>query len=385
MSDTDTSFIDKLKEQNSSNSEENLLSKIGSYLQSLILIILLIIFYFSSGGLILFLCKLAQSNILPTELKCYPYTKEQPDIKPSPLQANIFTNSDMSMKMEIPYDINSKNSFIEILRQQKEKPSSNFLTNYFISITDSLFKFVYSGINSSMSIINKTIPEAAIIGLGPIGIGFLYAFGLLINTFYFIYLWFSNMYWFFKTNKNDTNTGKPEWEDITFTSPVNWSLGFLLIIAFTILLFIGFPLISSLPFIVYHIGIISSLFYRAKMNGKEITSLNIIIDTLKYYKIHVVSIISIFVVMLSFSKLGTIPGIFSIITIILIYYGVIGIGIYDPIHETNLSPLTSYEQAKKICVNQGIKSNKHGLLYNLLIGQKGGDITKQIKKIGKYL
>jgi len=92
---------------------------------------------------------------------------------------------------------------------------------------------------------------------------------------------------------------------------------------------------------------------------------------------------SFFVIALAFSKLGVVPGIFSIITLALIYWGIITIDIFKPVHETNLSPAVPYNQAIKKCAFTKAKKDEHGFLYNLLIGQKGGNLTKELKKISK--
>lgn len=380
MSDTnDTSTIDEKKGITSSNSYA---SKVINFLKSIAIAIAVILVYFSGGALMLFLCKLAQSNILPTELNCAPYTETKPTI--TPIQTNIFTpftDPGMSMKLQIPYDINSKYKVIEMFKEYKETPSSNFLANYFISIIESLFQFNYSSINSTMNFMNTTFYEEAIIGLGPIISVFLYAFKIIFNIFYFIYLWFSNMSWFFKTNKNNTGDGKPNWEDVYITSPFNWFSGVGLSILFAFL----FPLFMLLPITCYHYVLFSILFYKAFLNGKQISSFAIILETLKYYKVTIVSIISLFVVLLAFSKLGTIAGISSLVTLFLIYYGIISIDIFKAIPEKNLSPSVSYEQAKKTCSTKAPTSEKHGFLYNLLLGQKGGNIAKELKRLGKKL
>ena len=391
MSDSnDTSIIDEKKENSSSNSTEKYSSKVLKFIFDLFIVIVIIFFYFSGSSLILFMCKIAQSNILPTEPNCAPYTDAQPTINPSPIQTNIFTtftDPEMSMKIEIPYDINSKNTLIEIFKNYKEKPSSNFLANYFISIFESIIQFNYSAINIIMNLMNNTFIEPIIIGIGPIICGFLYIFGIFINIFYLIYLWFANMSWFFKTNTNDTGAGKPEWKNVTLFfsfSPSNWYFGVLLTIIFSFILILGFPILFILSMIFFHNSIISTLLMKAIMNGKQISSLSIIKETLKHYKLTIVSIISIAVVLLAFSNLGTIPGIFSFLILVLIYFGIIGIDIFNPVKETNLSKSVSYDQAIKKC--PAVYKEKHGLLYNLIFRQKGGgDITKQLKKIGKYM
>ena len=201
MSDTDT--IDGKKLKDKSGSQNKLTSNnIFKFFIYLLIVVLGTIFYFSVGGILLFVCKLAQSNILPTEIKCAPYTDSKPIINPSPIQTNIFTQSNMSMKLEIPYDINSKNKILEFFKTYKEIPSSNFLANYFISIFESILCFNYTCMNVIMNTMNNTFSESVIIGLGPIINAFLYSFGIILNNLYIIYLWFSNMHWFFKTNTN---------------------------------------------------------------------------------------------------------------------------------------------------------------------------------------
>jgi hypothetical protein len=388
MSDTTnyTSAIDEKKNQDSSTSSMSFISNIGGFLTSLIGVIILILLYFSSGGLILFICKLAQSNILPSDPNCAPYTNNQPNLEK--IQTNIFTtftDPEMSMKLEIPTDDkNTKYRIINIFKDYREKSDSNFLANYLISIVEALMQFDYSFISTTMNFLNG-IPEAVIIGLGPIITSFLFAVGVLLNGLYFIYLWFVNMYWFFKTNTNVSGEGNPKWEDVTLMSPVNWCLGVGLVILFFMIFFVGFPLLSCVPFSILSYCVFSCLFYKGLLNGKNVSSLSIIKEVLKYYKVSIVSLTSLFIVLLSFSKLGVIPGIFSIITVLLIYFGLLGLNIFTPIPETHLSPSVSYDQARKTCITKNITKEKHGFLYNLLIGQKGGNITQELKKISRKL
>ena len=90
-------------------------------------------------------------------------------------------------------------------------------------------------------------------------------------------------------------------------------------------------------------------------------------------------------VLLAFLNLGVIPGLFAGLTVVLIYLGVLGIDIFTPVKEINLSESVSYDQSIKKCPIIYKNEKKHGLLYNLVFGQKGGDITKQLKKIGKHM
>jgi len=272
-----------------------------------------------------------------------------------------------------------------LFKNYKEKSSSNFLANYFISISESILQFNYSAITMIMNSMNNNFSEPIIVGLGPIICGFLYAIGVVLNTGYFIYLWLANMSWFFKTNTNKTGSGKPEWKDVTLWTPFPWFFGLILSIIAIFLLIFSFPIVSILSMISFHNTIISTLFMKAIMNGKQISALSIIKETFKHYKFTILLTISILVVLLAFSNLGVISGLFACLTALLIYFGVIGIDMFSPVKETNLSELASYNQATKKCPVVYKNEEKHGLLYNLVFGQKGGDITKQLKKIGKRM
>lgn len=384
MSDTtnDTTLIDKMKEEkNSSTGSPNLSSNILSFITSLIHLLLVVLIYFSSSGLILYICKLAQSNILPTEQNCYPYTENKPNI--TKIKTNIFTtftDPEMSMKLEFPYEgDNSKNSLLDMFREYKNKPSSNFLANYFISIIENLTNFNYSSINTTMNALNG-LPEFIIILLGPFIFFLLFFLMSLINFIYVIYLWFANMSWFFKTNTNVSGEGFPKWEDVTIIEPFNWSMGVGLIILFVIVFFLALGFISFLPFIILFYCFLSCIMYKSLFNDKKSSSLTIIKEVLKNYKVTIVTIISVFIILLAFSKLGTIPGIFSIVTVALIYWGVISINVFKPVNEQHLTSVVSYDQAKKTCT---VKARGSDSWFGLFGGQSGGNITKELKKLAK--
>jgi hypothetical protein len=99
------------------------------------------------------------------------------------------------------------------------------------------------------------------------------------------------------------------------------------------------------------------------------------------------SIFSFFVVISAFSNLGTIQGLFSILVLALIYWGIISIDLFKAASENNLSKLVSYDQAKKVCNFKPTHPEDHGLLYDLVFGKQagGGNIKKELKKLGKKL
>ena len=381
----ETSAIDKKKEGRNSENKDDFVSNIGDFLTTLLILFLLILAYYGLSGLVLYACKLGQSNILPTELKCFPYEDVMPNIQP--IQTNIFTtftDPQLSMKMSFPYDkYNASNKILDMFREYKKEPKSHFLANYFISIMESLIHFNYSSFNTILNMLNG-LPEFLLVFFGPIIVGIISTIIFLLDHLYVIYLWFINMKWFFKTNSNKTNEGEPKWEDVTLLSPINYACAVSLVILFVMVFFPAMPFMSFLSFFTMAWCMLSCLTFKAEMYSKSITASAIIQDIFKYYKVPIMGIFSFFVVVSAFSKLGLIPGIFSIITLVLIYFGIITIDIFKSINQDDLSAVTSYDQAKKTCVNNKEQvKEKHGLLYNMLFGQKGGNLVKELKKLSK--
>ena len=384
---SDTSAIDEKKEESTSSNKGDYISNIGGFLSSVAVIFVAITVYYTGSGLILYVCKLAQSNILPTDVHCAPYTDSEPNIQP--IKTNIFATggeSPLSMKLSFPYDeYNSKNYILDMFREYKKDPRSNFLANYLISMIETILHFNYSAINKILDMLNG-MPEILLVIFGPIIVSFISALIFIVDHFYLIYLWFAQMGWFFKTNTNDSGTGNPKWEEVTLVSPFNYWCAVWLVILFCILFFFSLPFISILASLSMSWCILSCITYKAEMGGKMISALQIIRDVFKYYKATIMGIFSFYVIVSAFSKLGTIPGIFSILVLGLIYFGIISIDLFNQINKNNLSPLVSDNQAKKTCSFKEPTKEKHGLLYNLIFGgQKGGNITKEIKEIGKKL
>lgn len=383
-SSSDTSFIDnKKQEESKSSNASDYMSNIISFLSFVIILFICIVIYYTESGLLVYGCKLAQSNILPTDVHCSPYT----DIKPSiqSIQTNIFTAGDQSMKLNFPYnEYNSQNYILDMFREYKNEPNSNFLANYLISMIESIIHFNYSALNKIFNVLNG-VPEFIIVLFGPILFAFISTILFIFDHLYFIYLWFAKMGWFFKTNANDSTTGNPQWEDVTIISPFNYGCAIGLVILFVIIFFFALPFISIISSLSMLFCILSCISYQSILNSKNVSAIQIIQDIFKYYKTTIMGTFSFFVIVSAFSNLGIVSGIFSIIVLLLIYFGTISIDLFNPIKKDNLSPLVSFTQAKKTCSYKESAREKHGLLYNLLFGQKGGTIVKDIKELGKRL
>lgn len=397
---SDTSAIDE-KKGTTESSEKQITNGIGNFLLSLVIVFMILFTHFSLGGCILYWCKLAQSNILPTEENCYPYTKTPVDIKP--ISSNIFTTNTeppQSMKIEFPYNSNNaKNTVLDVLRKYKDKPSSSVVGNYFASILEKLICTNYNSINTYFNFLNNA-PEMLTVLIGPIITAFFFTFLFIFDNIYFIYLWFSQMQWFFKERyKKDTgvrmtyddNIGwddddSVEWKNVSMTSPFNYSLGILMSFIFVgLFFFVAMFALPILPFVGISWSILSLFGYKSTMYNKTTDVKDIVKDVLKNYKITLSTIFSIFVVISTFSNFGTLAGGISIGLLFLVYAGLISIDLFNKEElSPNFSSLVSNDQAKKVC---RIKEKpQHGYLYNLILGQRGGnDLVKGLKQIGKKI
>jgi hypothetical protein len=382
---SDTAALDQKMEElnNTTNTEEpSYASKVVTFVLQTLVFCIMIIFYYGLSGALLYSCKLAQSNILPTDSKCEPYTEYKPTIQEK--QTNIFTDTFISpqnsMKLSFPHDnFNLSNKLLDMFRDYKNEPESNFLANYFISILEALIQFFYICINFTLNMMNQ-LPEALIVVFGIPIVSIISTIVLIISNFYILFLWFANMKWFFKSNENNKR-GPPKWEDVPLIS-FNFFIACCLVITFFIIFFFGlgfFPFITS--FLSLYCGI-SCLSYKSILNGNNAGVFTIIQDVFKYYKVTIMFVFSVIVVSCAFAKLGPLPGVFSLITLGLIYFGLLGLSIYKPINKDHLSPITDYEQATKTCKPPYTDKDRTWFEF---VGLKGGgkNITKQLKDIHK--
>ena len=380
---SDTSTIDDKKNESKTSDNSSYISNIGNFLTAVITIFIVIILYFSGCGALLYACKIAQSNILPTEKKCYPYEDTKPDIQP--VETNIFTTFTdpmLSLKLRFPYDdYNGSNKILDMFREYKNQANSYFLANYLISIIESLIHFNYVFLNIVLNMLNG-LPEILLLIAGPFMFLMLLTLFVLFSQIYLIYLWFANMSWFFKTNTNDTDSGKPNWEDVSITSLFNYACAIGLVILFIIIFISGLPFLPVLPSLAALWCCLSCLSYKSVMNDKSVTVAKIIQDIFKHYKVSIMSVLSFLIIVSAFRNLGSVSGLFAILTLVLIYFGIISINIFKPItSEENFTKLTTYDQAKKTCSNKDTPKKKGGIFS--WIFQGGGNIKKELKNINK--
>jgi hypothetical protein len=386
MSDTKT--IDEKKNKNNDEiSMKDRASGLVKFILTTIILILMVVSYFGLSGFVLYACKLAQSNILPSDTNCYPYTDNKASI--DSIESNVFitsSNPPLSTKINFPHDkYNFKNMIIDLFRDYKNEPNSYFLANYFISIIESLIAFNYSCINYIFNSLNGA-PEIVILLFGPIITSFIGTLIVILDNFYLIYLWFSKMSWFFKTNTNANTDKVPLWESVTMFSPFNYMMAVLLVILFVIIFFVLLGGLPLLPFVTFTWCLFSCVSFKSEMNNKSSDVFTLIKDMFNFYKVYIMSFASAFIVLSAFANLGVVEGIVCIISLCLIIWGVVSINIFKSIKPEDLSELVTNKQAIKIC-NKVDKKNRFSV-YDFLFSnkQKGGkQFTNELKKIGEKL
>jgi hypothetical protein len=129
-----------------------------------------------------------------------------------------------------------------------------------------------------------------------------------------------------------------------------------------------------------------SLGYKGEINNEKVSLMHIIKNIFKHYKVTLMVIFTIFIVLSAFSNLGTTAGVFSIVTIVLIYFNIIPIKLFEAYTPSNLTPITSFEQAQKKCIATNRKPKSFlDNMQNFFDIQKGGTITKELKKLSKKM
>jgi len=303
-----------------------------------------LLLWFILSLIVIYICKLAQSNVLPTDINCSPYTTDKSSV-PEKIETYIFTNlffrnPRKAMTLEFP---DTNNSFIDgtirWLGSYPKNPKSSFYGNFFVAILKPLFANTFSYYNTMFSFLNQ-IPEFLLVIFGPILGLIILVIGVFYNLICICYYWFGNLEWMWKKNANIVvdkdgnikNKGPPNWQDVHWKSPdpddpnksewLSCILGFILIAVFVgLLIFLltsQFLLIFSVVFSL--ICIITCITYKVKLSTKPSSLSDMFTYFFKYNKLIIMTIFSLYVVSNAYTYLGATSAGFSVLTLILIYY-----------------------------------------------------------------
>jgi hypothetical protein len=327
-------------------------TNILNFMKNLLKITLTILIVIILGSFVVFSCKVAQSNVLPTDINCFPYTSAIPTVQQISININdhFLEGKNLSQKIKFPYEQNSSNFIQDFLRRLRLNPNGFGLENYFIAILDGMFAFNYSAFNTLFDGLNY-LPEIIVLLIGPIITIIFCSILSLVDLFYIGYLWFTNFSWFFQENENKSGTGAPSWKPITLAQPLNYCLSIFLMFIFFIIFIIG--LFTFLPIVATTIILIClfTILSRTGLtsNNDKYTLLSCMKDSLKYNKKGIMIILSISILSLSFNYFGSVLGGICLVCILLLYFNVIPLSIFTSSIPTDLSAVVSDKKASKKC------------------------------------
>lgn len=413
MSSTgDTSLIDQKKSE-SAPEPTSLASKYLKFVIALAQIIAFILLSMLFGSSILYACKVATANILPTDIDCTPYASNDPNVTPIDIDVDInkIDGKFFSTKINFPFnksdnpginktaDYNKSNFILDWIRKQKEVYNSWAIKIYFISVLEGLFMKNYSIINSLLHFMNKNLYEFVILLLGPWLLLFLTPFITIFTFFYSIYLWFIEFYWLFKENINNKEGYKPKWEDVTFMNPFNFciscTMAFWIFVLVLVTYIFGFPLVTGTTSLILGLCLLSAMLMKSVIsdgeNIQQVYGIGKIFSDLLYSNMsNIMIIISLVMILLAFSYLGGASGFFAIVACVILFVGLIGNTIYNkqvPKDSTAGLANEEVEQAKKVC--KKIADSVEGGILNKIFGQAGGSgenkLLSKLKKLSKEL
>jgi len=376
MAKDNSSKLDQAQKKPATKKEEYFTS-MKNYVVDTLISGLKILIWFIIALIIIYTCKVVQANVLPTDVNCYPYTKEVHN--PTPIQTNIFTNLPFSnprksMKMSFEPENTSINDLIKSYIDYEENPESTPLGNYFNSLQKSLLSKNYSYYNFVLSALN-TLPEFLLVIIGPFIGFFILMIGIILNTFYFTWYWFSNLSWLFKKNANieikedgsiDYGNKPPKWvnyqwnvketgqKDINKSEWGSIVFAYIKSFGFVMLFSMIFPFLWMYPLYLNISCIISFFGYSMKLENKDASFTDLFKYFFRYNKLIIMAVFSYYVIFNASTHLGTTQAVFAALTIFLIYYLKI-IEMFVPVggEDSRTTPLASDKQAKKVPCEKG--------------------------------
>jgi hypothetical protein len=390
----DSGNTDSTEENTSKETVENTIAFFNRMMYQLLnLFIVLLV-----GTAILYGCKVSQSNILPTDLQCFPYTSTETSVKEIPINMNTtyLNGGKYSQKIYFPYEYNKNNSLLDFLRRIKESPKATSVAAFLVDVVMSFIQFNYSLTNGFYSILNTYLPESIILLFSPFFLLPCFLFFIFLDFFYFMYAWFRNMSWLFKQNINNTDTGKPIWKSVDLLEPFNYFFSWFLLFLFFWIYILGFGFIFSILLLIsltYTFFTPLGITGFTKINNAfhKISLFQFFKDILKDKKQMIMIIFSIITVLSSYTYFNWIVSIIFILILVLFWFGIIPNNLYINNIPENLSKVASYNVAQKTCneTKKTVLSNVWNL-FRPPNQQRGGDSSEgefihSLKKLSKRL
>ena len=255
------------------------------------------------GVFVLYGARASQTGLIPTNTDYSPYTDIMGKLNPTTVNIDIVKKSAdeiYSTKLNFPIDENMKamkEGFIGFVKKMIDGAKANTFTLYFGKTLQSLISTNLSIINTVYQIMNSYVNESLMVFIGPIIMYFIVILSAIVNTVYFIVLWFSNLFYLF--SKKTENEGKSEWKHESMWGLFNFAWAFLYIFLAVILLFLaGFFIIPPVAIFIALYCFLFPAFLKSN-NTKNKKSYGIgsaILDTFKYKSSIIMLILSLLVI-----------------------------------------------------------------------------------------
>lgn len=313
------------------------------------------------GSCMLYTCRGSQTNLFPTCVEFAPYTSIVPTfssdsgpIRSVPTNVNITkgddsTSTKMFFSIDENMDIMTNKSFFTWLRNKMEGPKSGHFGLYFASIMQHLLAFNFSIVNYIYQFCNNILPETFIIILLPYIAFFLY-FGLaIVDGFYFVYLWFSQLSMFCSEKKETGDPNKTIWEhkDGAIWKFMNW---WKIIVAFMLC---GFGIFISIPLIivaVIYTFILPLTFNTTVGDKKKYGVFSLFTDILKFKRSIIMFFVSYILIGSTLTAFGMAAATAAFIVCIGLYFFTDIFHKYSPKASDSVTAgLASYDPITKTC------------------------------------
>ena len=251
-----------------------------------------------------------------------------------------------------------------------------------MAILEGLVKFDYKALNTSFSYLNY-LPEPLVILLGLPIFSITQVMLYIFNSIYFIYLYFSEMSWFFKTNKNDGENKQTTWIPVNCDDFIKFSQGLGLVFVFSILfIFIIIFAWPVFPFIGMFYSFYSIFTYSSiDRSEKPMNAFSIILKLFQYYKVTITICLSILITLSTMSNLGTPYTIGVVLALIILAFGLISSNMFISIKPDDLTEVVSNMQAVKKCLSSSSKVQKGGFFNTPNIKSEIKKLTKKMSKL----
>ena len=242
-----------------------------------------LILMFIVGARVLFACKIAQFNVLPTDINCMPYYPTYDSNKPSPDFQNFSPEASIDkiyigkgedatlFATKIKYEINNetmKFKILDYIRKMEYKPNVGPLMKYLLVVITNLFVFFYGGTSVVFNKINELLPEWAIILLGPLIVSLFLLFLIPVTFISSLIISLINMKWLLHRNMNTDddykykNAEKPVWMYIDPMSNAPNFFGSVIYIIIGLIFAFNFG-ITPIPYLIGIISFLTPMFMKA--------------------------------------------------------------------------------------------------------------------------